>query len=152
MAKPAAAPRLRRANVFDFVSQSGKTKVTYFSNAPGTPPNGPAPSAYLEYAGPEGMLSFRCSQISRQETPSGQLLSIVLKPQFDAGSLTFSLFVPPVSVAASGLRKFTTCGVKARHVGLVRNSGAQIEYEMESFAGEAKVQAPPRSRGSSSTG
>jgi len=134
MAKPAVAPRPRRANAFDFVSKSGITKVTYHSNA------------FLEYTGPEGQLSFRSNQISRQETPSGQLLSVVLKPQFDAGSLTFSLFVPPVNVAASGSRKFTTCGVKARHVGLVRDSGAQIEYEMEHFDGEAKVQAPPRAR------
>ena len=150
MAKPAVAPRPRRANAFDFVSQSGKTKVTYYSNAPGTPTEGRAPSAFLEYAGPEGKLSFRSNQISRQETPSGQLLSVVLKPQFDAGSLTFSLFVPPVSVAASESRSFATCGVKARHIGLVRDSGAQIEYEMEHFKGEAKVQALPRARASSS--
>ncbi len=144
MASTAAAPRLRSANAFELVSRSGRTRVTYYPDAPGPLVEGLTPGALFEYSGPEGNLSFRSAQISRQDTPSGQLLSVVLKPQFDAGSIAFSLFLPPVNVDNTGTQPFTTCGVKARHVGQAESSGAQISYEMERFDGEAKVQSMPR--------
>ena len=145
MASPGpAAPQLRSANAFDFVSYSGKTKITYYPDAPGPLVQGLTPGALLEYAGPEGTLSFRSAQITRQDTPSGQLLSVVLKPQFDAGSVAFSLFLPPVEVGPSATEAFTTYGVKSTHVGLIRSAGAQITYEIEHFHGAAKVQLIPR--------
>ncbi len=71
--------------------------MTYYPDAPGPLVQGLTPGALLEYNGPEGSLSFRSAQISRQDTPSGQLLSIVLKPQIDSGSVALSLFLPPVN-------------------------------------------------------
>ena len=145
MASPtAAATQLRVANAFTFVSHSGKTKITYYPDAPGPLIEGLTPGALFEYVGAEGRLTFRSAQISRQDTPSGQLLSVVLKPQFDAGSLAFSLFLPPVNIAESGSEAFETYGVKTQHAGFAVRAGAQMTYEMEPFEGVAKAQWMPR--------
>jgi len=76
MGSVAVATKLRLANTYHFVSQSGETEVTYYSVAPGPPVEGVPGGALLEYAGPEGKLNFRSEQISQQDTPSGQLLSV----------------------------------------------------------------------------
>jgi hypothetical protein len=144
MASPTTAPQLKSANTFTLVSQSSGTTITYYPDAPGPLVQGLTQGALFEYRGPEGQLSFRSAQISRQETPSGQLLSVVLKPQVDAGSLALSVFLPPVSVGPSGSESFTTYGVKTHHAGLVANAGAQITYEMECFEVDAKAQLMPR--------
>ncbi len=140
MASPTAAALVKSANAFTLASQSGKTTITYYPDAPGPLVQGLTPGALLEYIGPEGNLSFRSAQISRQDTPSGQLLSIVLKPQFDAGSVALSLFLPPVNVGESGSQKFTTYAVKTHHTGFSMNAGAQISYEVEHMQGEAKAE------------
>ena len=140
MASPAAAAQLRSANAFDLVGRSGTTKITYYPDAPGPLVEGLTPGALLEYDGPEGKMSFRSAQISRQDTPSGQLLSVVLRPQLDSGAVALSFFLPLVTVDSSGAQAFSTCGVKTWHSGSVQTSGAQIRYEMERFEGKAKVQ------------
>jgi len=144
MASSAAPAQIRSANAFVLVGRSGTMRITYYPDAPGPLVEGLTPGALLEYLGPEGSLTFRSAQISRQDTPSGQLLSVVLKPQLDVGSIAFSLFLPPVTVDVSGQQAFTTCGVKTRHSGFALSSGAQINYEMERFDGEAKVEPMPR--------
>lgn len=145
MSSPArAAPQLRRANAFNLVSHSGTTKVVYYPDAPGPLIQGLTPGAVLQYSGPEGNETFRSAQINRQDTPSGQLLSVVLKPEFDLGSLAFSFFLPVVEVGDSGTQYFTTYGVKAHHVGSVPKAGPQICYEPERFRGEAKAEMMPR--------
>jgi hypothetical protein len=145
MSSPAtAAPQLRSANAFTLISHSGTTKVVYYPDAPGPFLQGLTPGAVLEYSGPEGKHTFRSAQISRQDTPSGQLLSVVLKPQFDLGSLAFSFFLPFVNIGASGIQHFTTYGVKAHHAGSRPRAGAQICYEPERFRGEAKNEIMPR--------
>lgn len=144
MASSAASAQIRSANVFVLKGRTGTMKVTYYPDAPGPLVEGLTPGALFEYDGPEGRLSFRSAQISRQDTPSGQLLSVVLKPQFHLGAIALSLFLPPVSVDSDGQQAFTTCGVKTRHIGLAQTSGAQITYEMERFDGEARVESMPR--------
>jgi hypothetical protein len=141
MSSPApAALQVKSANAFLFTSHSGKTKITYYPDAPGPLIRGLTPGALFEYAGPEGNFSFRSTQITRQDTPAGQLLSVVLKPQFDAGSLTYSVFLPKVNLGAGiDEQSFTTYGVKAHHAGTFVGAGAQITYETERLSGDAKA-------------
>jgi hypothetical protein len=143
MASPAPAPQPRSANLFEFSTHSGKTKVSYYPFAPGPLIQGRTPGPSLQYDGPEGSLNFRGEQITQDDTPAGQLLSVALKPQDDKGSVTFSLFLPPVSMGADDSQSFSSCGIKSRHAGFVQSPGAQITYEMEHLNGAAKVVAMP---------
>ena len=145
MSSPAmAAPQLRSANTFMLISHSGTTKIVYYPDAPGPLVQGLTPGAVLQYSGPEGNQTFRSAQISRQDTPSGQLLSVVLKPQFDQGSLALSFFLPFVNVGESGTEMFSTYGVKSHHAGSISKAGPQICYEPQRFRGEAKTVMMPR--------
>lgn len=139
MASPAPAPQPRSANLFELATHSGKTKITYYPFAPGPLIQGRTPGPSFQYDGPEGSLSFQAEQITRQDTPAGQLLSVVLKPQADTGSVAFSLFLPPVTVGTDDSQSFASYGIKTRHAGAVQKPGCQITYEMEHFNGQAKV-------------
>src|SRR5450432_4184085 len=144
MASPAAASQLRRANAYNFVSQSGNTKITYYPIARGPIVSGHPPGPSLEYTGPEGEFHFDSTQFNQQEIPSGHLLSVPLKHQSAVGSLAFSLFLPPVNVGDSGFEKFTTCGVRTNRLGSMEEPGPQVAYETESFTGEARIEFLPR--------
>lgn len=133
-----AAVQPRTGDMFEFAAHTGKTKITYYPFAPGPLIHGQTPGPSFAYDGPEGNLNFRGGQITQQETPAGQLLSVVLKPEADSGSLTFSLFLPPVSLATKDSQAFTTYGVKTRHSGWAEAPGAQLTYEVECLGGEAK--------------
>jgi hypothetical protein len=148
MASPAAANQLRRANTYNFVSQSGETKITYYPVAPGPPRNRPR-GPLFEYAGPEGQLRFENAQIIEQAILSGQLLSVALKHESEAGSLAFSLFLAPVNVGDNGSETFTTYGVRTSRVGSLEEPGPQVAYQMETFSGEAKWQFMPHVLGPS---
>jgi hypothetical protein len=136
---PAPAAPHASANLFEFATHSGKTKITYYPFAPGPIVQGRAVGPLFQYNGPEGDLAFRGSQVEQEDTPLGKLLSVVLKPQADAGSLTFSLFLPPVVLGASKSQNFTTYGVKTHHAGNIEKPGAQLTYETECLDGDAKA-------------
>jgi hypothetical protein len=126
-------------NKFEFTNKSGDTKVTYFPFPHGPLIAGRAASPTLDYSGPEGQLSFAGpTQITQEETPSGQLLSVVLKLQNDTGSTSFSLFLPPVNLGDTKSQHFVTYAVKAQHAGLVATPGPQITYQVECFHGTAE--------------
>jgi hypothetical protein len=143
MASPAPAPQPRSANLFEFTADSGETKITYYPFAPGPLIQGRAPGPSLQYEGPEGNLSFRAGQITQQDTPAGQLLSVVLKPQDDTGSLTFSLFLPPVTLGVDDSQSFMTYGLKTDRAGSVQTPGAQMTYEWACLTGNARVVVMP---------
>jgi hypothetical protein len=134
-----AAAQVGSANKFELVSESGKTKITYFPTASGpiSPSVGVGPS--LLYAGPEGTVEFRGDQVNHQDNRSGTLLTVVVKPPFENSYTAFSLFVPPVTVRGRGdVENFTTYGVTAHHLGLVEKLGTQITYQVQCFKGKGE--------------
>jgi hypothetical protein len=93
------------------------------------------------YDGPEGELSFRGSAITKEETAVGAMLSVVLKPNGPAGSgsITFSLFLPPVAIGNNKSETFTTYAVKATNVKpSLLLPGARLHYEVERLKGDAQ--------------
>jgi hypothetical protein len=120
-------------NQFQLASHSGHTKVTY------TPSQGPIevgqpPKTPFVYHGPEGDLSFREDQITREETAMGSLWSVVLT-QTTASSTTFALFLPPISGSES--HTISTYAVKARKSGSPVAVGPEFTYEVEHLKGDA---------------
>jgi BRCT domain type II-containing protein len=70
-------------------------------------------------------------------------LSVVLKPQDDTGSLTFSLFLPPVTLGVDDSQSFMTYGLKTDRAGSVQTPGAQMTYEWACLTGNARVVVMP---------
>jgi hypothetical protein len=138
MSTTAAAAPQTSANEFLLQDHSGKVKATYYPFAPGPLIQGETPGPLFSYSGPEGDLSFRGSQVERQDTPLGQMVSVVLKPQNDTGSVTFSVFLPAVIFGDGSSENFATISVKARTLGFISKPGGQIHYETEHMQGTAK--------------
>ena len=134
-----AIPKTKTGNTFQFVSHSGKTKITYSSIhqgplRPGETANIPS----LSYDGPEGQLSFSGAQISQLDSALGTLISVPLKLQNDSGAITFSLFLPTVIMGSGTSETFTTYGVKTSQRGFSISPGADRTYEVECLTGTAE--------------
>jgi len=139
MSSPAiATTQPRNGDLFEFVNNSGSTKVTYYAIAPSPALTQESPRSLLQYVGPEGHWTLIGSQVTLRENALGQLLSVILRPQAGDGSLTFSLLIPPIIVDGNGSQKFTTYAVRARHADAFVSPGPQITYELECFNGEAR--------------
>ena len=136
----AAVPQVTTGNMFQFVSHSGPTTITYNLDPSGPLIVGqPRQAPTLSYAGPEGQLNFAGSQISQQDSPMGTLLSVVLKVNNDTGGITFSLFLPTVIMGDGQSQPFTTYGVKTYQRGFTVAPGAERTYEVERFKGTAEL-------------
>jgi len=134
-----AASSSTNGNTFQFVSRGGHTKVGYTLKPIGPPQAGhPFGGPSLSYEGPEGSFAFHGDQITQDDTRMGTVVSVVLKPQKDGGSMTFSLFVPPVVIDGTGTQNFATYAVKTFRPGNFQRPGAQLTYEMERFKGSAE--------------
>jgi hypothetical protein len=135
------ATQLSTGNKFDFFTHSGNVSVTYYPTAPGPIVAGELQGSLLIYDGMEGELSFRGSEITKQETPAGTMLSVVVKPNGPAGSgsITFSLFLPPVAIGSDKSQTFTTYALKATNVKLpLLLPGTRLDYEVERLKGDAQ--------------
>lgn len=134
-----AAAQSAAANQYELQDHSGNVKVTYYPFAPGPMVQGQTPGAELAYSGPQGDFTFRGSQVEMQDTTLGQMISVVLKPQNDTGSLTFVLFLPQVVLGSSNSEAFNTICVTARKPGFIMKPGSQIHYEVERMHGTARI-------------
>lgn len=137
-----AAPQVRSANEFELHDLFGKTKVTYHPCGFGPPVAGEC-GPELEYSGTEGKLSFRGSNVEVQEMPVGQMVSVVLKPQDDKGSVSFMMMLPPVVMGQGKAENFNTFCVKVKKPGGPPKHGAQISYETERMQGKATCVVQP---------
>lgn len=131
-----AAPQVRSPNEFELHGQTGKIKVTYHPCGLGPPIAGKC-GPELDYFGSEGKLSFRGSNVGIQNMPLGQMISVVLKPQDDKGSVSFTMLLPPVVMGEGKSENFNTFCVKAKKLGCPPKHGAQITYETERMQGKA---------------
>ncbi len=136
-----AVPLLSTGNTFDFTSNSGTTKVIFRSVASGPIVLGQPRGASLSYNGPEGDLNFDVNQITQDQTPIGNLLSVVLKQDVH-GSTIFSLFVPTVEIRPTKSQTFSTYALKVHKAAVpVAAPGSELKYEVEHFNGDAKILA-----------
>jgi len=134
-----AIPATTTGNAFQFTSHSGHVKVSYNLDPNGPPRQGnPIQAPTLSYNGPEGQLSFSGSQIALADTPMGTLVSVVLK-QSDAGTTTFSLFLPPVNVVTGSSQSFNTYAVKTSADNSPVSIGSPLAYDVHPYKGVAET-------------
>lgn len=139
----------RSVNHYTFVNNSGSVQIKYDPSVP-TPSTGSQRSGgpRLEYHGSEGDLVFPRdhagpTQVSVQEdSPLGPLVSVILIPTVDAMSVTFTLLLPPITMAGKDQLDFKTVAIKSTRYGLLPRTGARLTYEVISLRGTAHQRSP----------
>lgn len=118
----------------------GSTKVVFFPQAPASEPSAPR----LEYQGPEGQLVFTGDEIHQQRSHLGLLITVVLKPDLDAGQLNLTLALPPINLAGKKAQEFETIAVKTKSQGhVIDPSGATLAYRVLTLKGIAQAIITP---------
>lgn len=130
----------RPPNRYALSDCDNNTRIVFFPRA--LTPLGTSEStadAQLEYLGEEGELVFRGDDITQEQTALGLLISVILRPNADAGGLDFALVLPPVNLGGEARQDFETVGVKIFSRGRVINpAGAELSYEVLNLKGVAE--------------
>jgi hypothetical protein len=129
----ATAVRLFDASLFDIV---GPIHINYAtSSITGTP--------RLTYQDAEVNLNFEGEQITRTQTPIGELVTVTLEIVVDAFSRTFTLIVPTIRLHHGGETEFDTLGIEttdssSAFVGPSRAAGVLQTYRVHQLHGIAE--------------
>ena len=135
-----SAQRGRQPNRFTLRGCDGHTHIVFFPKIFMPLGTGKSPAdSQLEYDGAEGHLIFRGEDVSQEETILGSIISVILRPDADAGGLDFALILPPVSLGSEAHQEFETIGIKIRSRGRVtKPAGAELLYEVLPLKGVAE--------------
>jgi hypothetical protein len=124
------------ANEFTFAGD--QTNITYLTQMPGPIPVGTTDEGRLEYQGPEGDLVFSGNQITRLDSALGTLLTVVLRPNADAGAINISVLVPKAfGVTRENPVTFGTVAIKTTSRGFVNTPGVELTYDVLPLVGQA---------------
>jgi hypothetical protein len=130
----------RQPNRFTLTDSSKGTRIVFFPKAL-TPlgTNESSTEAQLEYHGLEGQFIFKGRDITQEQTVLGSVVSVVLKPNADAGGLDFALILPPVNLGGEAHQDFETLGIRIRSRGrLINPAGAELTYDVVHLKGVAE--------------
>ncbi len=124
------------ANEFTFAGD--RTQMTYLTEMPGPIPVGSSQRGQLGYQGPEGDDVFSGDQITRLDSALGTLLTVVLRPNADAGDIKITVLVPK----AFGVRRedpvtFGTIAIKTTSRGFIDTPGVELTYDVLPLVGQA---------------
>ena len=130
----------RQPNRFTLKGCDNHTHIVFFPKIFMPLGTGKSPAdSQLEYDGAEGHLIFRGEEVSREETVLGSIISVILRPDADAGGLDFALVLPPVSLGSEAHQAFETVGIKIRSRGrMTKPAGAELAYEVLALKGVAE--------------
>ena len=124
------------ANEFTFAGD--RTNITYLTQMPGPIPVGTTDEGQLEYQGPEGDHVFSGNQITRLDSALGTLLTVVLRPNVDAGAINITVLVPKAfGVTRENPVTFGTVAIKTTSRGFVNTPGVELTYDVLPLVGQA---------------
>ena len=124
------------ANEFTFAGD--RTKIAYLTQTPGPIPVGTTVEGRLEYQGPEGDLVFSGNQITRLDSALGTLLTVVLRPNADAGAINITVLVPEAfGVTHANPVTFGTIAIKTTSRGFINTPGVELTYDVLPLVGQA---------------
>jgi len=130
----------RQPNRFTFSDCDARTRIVFFPKVfmPLGASETPADSQ-LEYQGAEGQFVFRGDEIGQEQTVLGLIISVILKPNADAGGLDFALILPPVHLGGEAHQNFETVGIKIKSRGrVIKPVGVELSYETLTLKGVAE--------------
>jgi hypothetical protein len=142
-AAPDAAQQTHSPNQYHL--HGGQISVSYFPEGfdiGPTPTDGPI---VLTYQDSHHALSFRRDVVSVVDAGGlGTVVTVVLVPDRDQGSTTFSLIVPRVAVPDGHSVAIHTDAITAVHKGFVILMGQDQTYTVTALCGTASVGPLPR--------
>jgi hypothetical protein len=123
------------ANEFTF--SGDRTSITFFPSTPG-PVIVSHEGGELRYQGPEGTFTFYGQQITRVDSALGTLLTVTLRPDFDAGAINITVLTPLVfGVTRQAPVTFATVAIKTTSRGFVTGPGVELTYTVVPLVGQA---------------
>ena len=130
----------RQPNRYVFSDSKGVKRIVFFPAALGLLGEGKSLAGpQLEYHGSEGQLTFRGDDIGQEQTVLGTLISVVLKPNADAGGLDLALVLPPVNLGGKAHQEFETVCFKIHSRGRVLEpAGPELTYGVVNLKGIAE--------------
>jgi hypothetical protein len=124
------------ANQFTFAGD--RTTITYLTQMPGPIPVGTTDEGRLDYQGPEGDHAFSGNQLTRLDSALGTLLTVVLRPNADAGAINITVLVPKAFGATrDNPVTFATIAIKTTSRGFVTTPGVELTYDVLPLVGQA---------------
>jgi len=124
------------ANEFTFIGD--RTEITYLTKMPGPIPVGTTDEGRLGYQGPEGDHIFSGNQITRLDSALGTLLTVVLRPNADAGAISITVLVPKAfGVTRENPVTFGTIAIKTTSRGFINTPGMELTYSVLPLVGQA---------------
>ena len=125
---------------YQYVLEAQDLKITYLvSGFQGLP--------YLTYQDSAQTLSFKGTEIRAAETEIGSLVTVTVKLTVDAGSTSFSVLIPAITLADTQAEEtFKTVGVLTVHRTaplVLPPTGARETYEIYEFEGCAQAVEVP---------
>ena len=128
----------QHAKQFTLQDSTGSTRLVFYPRAPLPGPGAPAGGAQVEYHGPEGNFTFRGEAVAQQASPLGQLITVTLMPNADAGQLDFTLVLPLVYMGGKKAQELATVAIKTKGIGhVVEPEGADRAYRVLQLKGVA---------------
>jgi hypothetical protein len=130
-------PHVKRYALTD---SQGSTEIVFFPQSPDSELGKPQ----LDYQGSEGRFTFIGDKIHQQQSSLGLLITVVLKPDLDAGQLNLTLALPPINLAGKKGQEFETIAVKTKSQGhVIDSSGATLTYRVLMLKGVAQAVIMP---------
>ena len=119
------------ANQFTFTGD--RTRISYETQTP-IPNQGPL----VQYQGPEGDDTFTGDQVTCLDSALGTLLTVVLRPNADAGSINITVLVPEAfGVTRDSPVTFGTIAIKTTSRGFINTPGVELTYDVLPLVGQA---------------
>ena len=119
------------ANQFTFTGD--RTRISYETQTP-IPNQGPL----VKYQGPEGDDTFTGDQVTCLDSALGTLLTVVLRPNADAGAINITVLVPEAfGVTRDSPVTFGTIAIKTTGRGFINTPGVELTYDVLPLVGQA---------------
>ena len=116
-----------------FTFAGDQTRINYETQTP-IPGQGPL----LQYQGPEGDHTFTGDQVTCLDSALGTLLTVVLRPDADAGAISITVLVPKAfGVTRENPVTFGTMAIKTTSRGFINTPGAELTYDVLPLVGQA---------------
>ena len=119
------------ANQFTFTGD--RTRISYETQTP-IPNQGPL----VQYRGPEGDDTFTGDQVTCLDSALGTLLTVVLRPNADAGAINITVLVPEAfGVTPDSPVTFGTIAIKTTSRGFINTPDVELTYDVLPLVGQA---------------
>jgi hypothetical protein len=116
-------------DVYEFTD--GETHITYSLSEDATPS--------VDYHDAQESQLFVDTDVRRQDSELGTLISVSLKRTVDSGATILTILLPPIDMAGKKEQHFHTVAIRTQSFGMLPHEGARLTYHTLQLHGVAKL-------------